>query len=599
MAANRQTPTPSTHPSGIASGDYAVDVADEVAALWGRAPAALAGVSGTNDLTAAVTPTLAAYAAGQSFWLLPVAVNSGPMTLNIDSLGVRDLVSASGAALASGALAIGELRLVQYDGARFRLVNQGQVAVALTRPPDCIFEDRKSSGTAGGTSVIGSWQARALNTSVVNTLAGASLDTGTGQITLPAGDYWIVAAAPAYGCGYNRVRLYNVTDGAAVANSYGQTDYTGAATLSTARLGVKLSLSASKAFRVEQRVSIAVATYGLGAPAAFGVDEIYTRVEIYRVGDIPGDTLEERIRDTMGLALAAGNGVAVTVSDAADSITLALSGSYTGAWFASGNLGAGVTPTVRLDARHDQDAATVGRITNAASGAAAQARFDLYGPGASYASLTLADNSAVPYLAWYAGASVNYFSLNFPWYLFRSTAGTARLEIDTSGHTKPGTDNAYTLGASGRRWSAVWAATGTIQTSDAREKTDIADLAAGLDFIRALRPVSYRWRVGGVDVAEVPDGETHHAGPDGDIATPKFRTVETPRPGARTHWGLLAQDVQAVLAAQDLGDCAGVVLADPTNPQSQMGLRYEQMIPPLIAAVQQLATRLDALENQE
>lgn len=40
----------------------------------------------------------------------------------------------------------------------------------------------------------------------------------------------------------------------------------------------------------------------------------------------------------------------------------------------------------------------------------------------------------------------------------------------------PGSDNSITLGASGARWSVVWAATGTINTSDANAKQDIADL---------------------------------------------------------------------------------------------------------------------------
>lgn len=133
---------------------------------------------------------------------------------------------------------------------------------------------------------------------------------------------------------------------------------------------------------------------------------------------------------------------------------------------------------------------------------------------------------------------------------------------------RPATDNAVTLGGSGARWSAVWAATGTIQTSDARQKTDIAPSDLGLDFILALNPVRYRWAVGG-----------HEAG--------------EPRPGQRTHYGLLAQQVQVVLADRDF---AGHILADPADPQSEQGLRYDAFIAPLIKAVQELAGRVEALE---
>lgn len=138
-----------------------------------------------------------------------------------------------------------------------------------------------------------------------------------------------------------------------------------------------------------------------------------------------------------------------------------------------------------------------------------------------------------------------------------------------AGDLCPAQDNAATLGASGARWAAIWSATGAIQTSDRRLKTDIAPCDLGLDFIRALEPVAYRWRVGGKGEAGV-------------------------RPGARRHYGLLAQQVQAVLGGRDF---AGHVLADPADPQSEQGLRYEAFIAPLIAAVQELARRLERLET--
>lgn len=138
---------------------------------------------------------------------------------------------------------------------------------------------------------------------------------------------------------------------------------------------------------------------------------------------------------------------------------------------------------------------------------------------------------------------------------------------------RPAADNAMTLGASGARWSAIWAATGAIQTSDARQKTDIAPSDLGLDFILALQPVRYRWVVGGNETG-------------------------APRSGRRTHYGLLAQQVKAALDALGCADFAGHVKADPTDPQSEEGLRYDAFIAPLIAAVQTLATRIETLETQ-
>ncbi|NBW16670.1 MAG: hypothetical protein EBR82_52705, partial [Caulobacteraceae bacterium] len=82
-----------------------------------------------------------------------------------------------------------------------------------------------------------------------------------------------------------------------------------------------------------------------------------------------------------------------------------------------------------------------------------------------------------------------------------ASSPTERMRILADGNSRfvnctdvyPNTDNAVRLGASGVRWSAVWAANGTIQTSDERAKTDISDAQLGSEFIKSLRPVSYKW----------------------------------------------------------------------------------------------------------
>lgn len=58
--------------------------------------------------------------------------------------------------------------------------------------------------------------------------------------------------------------------------------------------------------------------------------------------------------------------------------------------------------------------------------------------------------------------------------LFLGTQGADKVQIDATGNFFPVADNAYTCGASGQRWSEVWAANGTIQTSDENLKQDIA-----------------------------------------------------------------------------------------------------------------------------
>jgi len=73
-----------------------------------------------------------------------------------------------------------------------------------------------------------------------------------------------------------------------------------------------------------------------------------------------------------------------------------------------------------------------------------------------------------------------------------------RLHIDRSGNgaVGPGADNTQDLGEASLRWAVVRAGTGSINTSDAREKTDVvpltaAELAAAADLARA--PGTYQW----------------------------------------------------------------------------------------------------------
>lgn len=85
------------------------------------------------------------------------------------------------------------------------------------------------------------------------------------------------------------------------------------------------------------------------------------------------------------------------------------------------------------------------------------------------------------------------------------TTGTAGLDVQrqnvqhfrfNTSHFIPLTDADKTLGGSGNRWTVVFATTGTINTSDAREKTELeplteAEIAAAKELAGAVG--SYRW----------------------------------------------------------------------------------------------------------
>jgi hypothetical protein len=77
----------------------------------------------------------------------------------------------------------------------------------------------------------------------------------------------------------------------------------------------------------------------------------------------------------------------------------------------------------------------------------------------------------------------------------------------------PGYDNGVVCGGNGFRWSAVWAVNGTIQTSDLTDKTDIApiEFAQAAQLVQGLKPIMYRWIVGGQAVESVEDGFNENA----------------------------------------------------------------------------------------
>ena len=151
----------------------------------------------------------------------------------------------------------------------------------------------------------------------------------------------------------------------------------------------------------------------------------------------------------------------------------------------------------------------------------------------------------------------------------------------------PWTDDNRDLGYSGRRWDDVYATNSTIQTSDRNTKDNITNTDLGLPFINKLTPKSYKFK-----------GKT------------------------RTHYGLIAQDVETVLSdiSKPTSGFAGFIKSDvPVDYYTQhdesipegksigdvknaahttYGLRYSEFIAPLIKAVQELSTEVETLKTK-
>jgi hypothetical protein len=114
--------------------------------------------------------------------------------------------------------------------------------------------------------------------------------------------------------------------------------------------------------------------------------------------------------------------------------------------------------------------AYVAVYNNNAGASAASTLRRLTTTGNSYWDSGLNDASGAPIAKEYFGSAVVSWGLNM--------AGADRLSVATStGHMTPGSDNTQNFGSTILRWATIFAGTGTINTSDAREKTAVAPLA--------------------------------------------------------------------------------------------------------------------------
>lgn len=84
----------------------------------------LSSVAGTNTVTGSAAITPSAYATGQRFHFIPAATNTGATTLNVSSLGAKNIFW-NGAACIGGELRISVPVVVEYDGTQFNVVGNG------------------------------------------------------------------------------------------------------------------------------------------------------------------------------------------------------------------------------------------------------------------------------------------------------------------------------------------------------------------------------------------------------------------------------------------------------------------------------------------
>ena len=157
-------------------------------------------------------------------------------------------------------------------------------------------------------------------------------------------------------------------------------------------------------------------------------------------------------------------------------------------------------------------------------------------------------------------------------------SSTQRRLFFNSGSFKPynADDNTLDLGTAVGRWNDVFASNGTIQTSDQNEKQDIASATTKeLNVAKKLSALfkTFRWKD---RVAEKGDK-------------------------ARTHTGIVAQDIQSAFSAEGLdASNYGLFTSDTwTNEegkeQTRLGVRYPELFSFIFSSIE---ARLTALESK-
>jgi hypothetical protein len=131
----------------------------------------------------------------------------------------------------------------------------------------------------------------------------------------------------------------------------------------------------------------------------------------------------------------------------------------------------------------------------------------------------------------------------------------------------PVSDNLWSNGSSTNRWTAVWAVDGTINTSDARDKTNIRDLDYGMKEIMQLHAIKFNWK-------------------NNSDAGDKL--------------GVIAQEIKKVLpeVVRDWVYQVDEETGRKTKmPSAKLGVMYADIIPVLIRGMQEQQKQIDELKQ--
>mgnify|MGYP003643142993 CR=1 FL=1 len=136
----------------------------------------LVSVAGTNTITGTAPAVVTAYATGQQFYFIAANTITGAATLNVNSLGAKNIYKGSATAVEASDILAGAGITVIYDGTQFQLMSG---AGGGAKANGCIYENN--------TTISGAY-------TMTSGRNGASVGpiTISGSVTLGASQRWVI-----------------------------------------------------------------------------------------------------------------------------------------------------------------------------------------------------------------------------------------------------------------------------------------------------------------------------------------------------------------------------------------------------------------------
>ena len=154
--------------------------------------------------------------------------------------------------------------------------------------------------------------------------------------------------------------------------------------------------------------------------------------------------------------------------------------------------------------------------------------------------------------------------------IYDNTGGGSRLVIDGSGDVGIGNSTpSYTLQVNG----SVAGTSAYVNTSDSRFKRDIQPLNVGLKEVEQLKPVTFEWNKDALK--QTIKGKTY------------IRPLDPGMQGQQI--GFVAQEVEKVLPS---------VIVTQNDADRTKGLKYSELIPVLVKAIQEQQVEIETLKSQ-